>query len=72
MEYGGLNCQGTESSLDECAVSLSFVETWSNIYYCNQRDNAGVRCTPRMYGKLYVGTHQTGAYKCCKSASQHS
>ena len=64
MEYGGLNCQGTESSLDECAVSLSFVETRSNIYYCNQGDNAGVRCTPRMYGKLYVATHQTGAYKC--------
>ena len=51
MEYGGLICQGTESSLQDCAVSQSHVETWSDHVYCDQGDSAGVRCTPRIYGK---------------------
>jgi len=53
MEYGGLICQGTESSLQECTVSQSYVETWSEHFYCNQGDYAGVRCTPRIYGNTY-------------------
>ena len=53
MEYGGLNCQGSEISLQECPVSQYFVETWSMQTFCNQGDYAGVRCTPRMYGNTY-------------------
>lgn len=52
MEYGGLSCQGTESSLQECTVSQSFVDTFSKFFFCNQRDYAGVRCIPRTNGEM--------------------
>lgn len=33
MEYGGLSCQGAESSLQECTASQSFVETFSKFSF---------------------------------------
>jgi len=44
MEFGGLACRGTESSLLQCTISDSFVRTWSKHFFSNQDDYAGVRC----------------------------
>ena len=52
MEYGGLDCQGNELSLQQCAVSQIFVETRSRLIFCNQRDYAGVKCIPRTSGEI--------------------
>ena len=51
MEYGGLSCRGSETSLLHCGFSRSFVETWSKLFFSNQRDYAGVRCLPRKQGE---------------------
>ena len=51
MEFGGLFCRGTESSLQECDVSSYYVMRRSNFGYCNQWDYVGVKCIPRITGK---------------------
>ena len=53
-EYGGLICQGTELSLQQCAVSSSFVRTWSKLFFSNERDYAGVKCTPKEICKIVL------------------
>ena len=50
MEYGGFNCRGTESSLQECGVSSTFVPTLSDLIFSNHEDYAGVKCVPRTSG----------------------
>ena len=47
MEFGGLTCRGTESTLQECSVSSAFVEVFSDLFFSNQRDYSGVKCIPR-------------------------
>ena len=51
-EYGGLNCQGTESSLKECSVISSFVTTYSELAYSNEREYAGVKCISKGEGSV--------------------
>ena len=50
MEFGGLDCTGTESTLQECSVSSGFVRTWSKLFFSNQGDYSGVGCIPRSTG----------------------
>lgn len=52
MEYGGFNCQGTESSLQQCAVTGTYVTIWSQLFFCNEEDYAGVRCIPKTHGEI--------------------
>ena len=54
MEYGGMSCSGTESSLMQCRVNSYFVELWSQLIFSNQRNYAGVRCIPRKTSELWV------------------
>jgi len=58
MEFGGLQCTGTESSLQQCTVGSSFVRTWSQHFFSNHEDYAGVRCIHRRAGK-YVAVYLT-------------
>ena len=51
MEFGGLQCTGTESSLQECSVYSRYVVTWSKLFFSNQRHYSGVKCIPRSTGK---------------------
>lgn len=50
MEYGGLNCRGTESSIQQCSVTSTFVTAFSDLLFSNQRDYAGVKCIPKTSG----------------------
>ena len=50
MEFGGLDCTGTESTLQKCSVSSGFVRTWSRLSLSNQGDYSGVECIPRSTG----------------------
>ena len=51
MEYGGIDCQGTESSLQECSVHSTIVRYLSEIFFANLENYAGVKCVPQTSGK---------------------
>ena len=47
MEFGGLDCTGTELTLQECSVAGPFVRILSRLLLSNQGDYSGVKCIPR-------------------------
>ena len=50
MEFGGLGCTGTESTLQKCSVSSGFVKPFSSFIFSNRGDYSGVECIPRSTG----------------------
>lgn len=69
MEFGGLTCRGTESSLLQCTISGSFVRTWSKLFFSNQDDYAGVRCIRRSASKYVAVPHCEYTVYMCMVAS---
>ena len=58
MEYGGMACRGTESSLQECGVSRTFVRSFSNLFFSGHDDYAGVKCVPQTSGNRSQLIHE--------------